>query len=243
MKGLQGLLIAIALGIVGAVCNWFYITRQAANYEKMAFVVIRPGAQINPGDRFKESHFEPVEVPVNNLGNLETIAVRWRDLNTVIGEFATRSYSGNELLLREDLKTPPQRDLSELLGEDEVLRWVPVDQRSFAPDHVNPGNFVKFVVPMMATVPANTAGNGEAQGLTESTEYGPFEILTLGNRRGRKDVLVSRGGSTGQENLIGIRVELDGPSGVEADRLFEALRLTGNRGVEVVLLSDKVKPY
>lgn len=241
MKGLQGILIAVALGIVAAVCNWFYITSQAKDFNKVAFVVIQPGTQIDSGDRFKESHFEKVEIPENNLGNLQTIAVLWSDLDTVVGQTSPRSFSGSEILLRADLKTPPQRDISELLGENEVLRWVPVDQRSFTPDHVNPGNMVRFVVPLF------TGGNGNkpngaskaASNLTKSEEFGPFEVLTLGNRRGRKEILRSRGATTGQENLIGIRVSSDGPSGKEAQRLFDALRVTGNAGVQIILLSAK----
>ncbi len=248
MKGLQGILIAVALGIVAAVCNWFYITGHAKDFVKVSFVVVKSGTQIDVGDRFKKSHFEKVDIPENNLGHLETVAVRWSDLDTVVGQTSPRSFSGSEILLRYDLKTPPQRDVSELLGENEVLRWVPVDQRSFTPDHVNPGNLVRFVVPMF-TAAKGARGNAPPKGsaavpqsLRQSEEFGPFEVLTLGNRRGRKEILRSRGATTGQENLIGIRVASDGPSGKEAQRLFDALRLTGNSGVQIILLSAKTPP-
>lgn len=233
MRGLQGIAIAAALAIVGALCNWFYITKQATSFRKVSFIVISQDASINPGDRFKESHFEKVEIPDSTLGNLEKIAVLWTDLQTVIGETASRSYQGGELLLQEDLQTPPQRKVSEELGEGEVLRWVPVDQRMFAPDHVNPGDIVKFVV---ATI---GAGGNPTNASVSSTEFGPFEILTLGNRRGRKEVLQSRGGALGQENLIGIRVSAADKSGKEAERLFDALRRSGTQGVQVILLSSR----
>ena len=29
MKGLQGMIVAAGLGIIGAICNWFYISQQA----------------------------------------------------------------------------------------------------------------------------------------------------------------------------------------------------------------------
>ena len=163
MKGLQGILIAVALGIVAAVCNWFYITGHAKDFVKVSFVVVKSGTQIDVGDRFKKSHFEKVDIPENNLGHLETVAVRWSDLDTVVGQTSPRSFSGSEILLRYDLKTPPQRDVSELLGENEVLRWVPVDQRSFTPDHVNPGNLVRFVVPMF-TAAKGARGNARPNG-------------------------------------------------------------------------------
>lgn len=243
MKGLQGILIAGALGIVAAVCNWFYITSHAKDFVKVSFVVIKPGTQIDNGDRFKKSHFEKVDIPENNLGHLQIVAVRWSDLDTVVGQTAPRSFSGSEILLRDDLKTPPQRDISELLGEDEVLRWVPVDQRSFTPDHVNPGNMVRFVVPLFTGGNGNSSGpSNAASNLTKSEEFGPFEVLTLGNRRGRKEILRSRGATTGQENLIGIRVSSNGPSAKESQRLFDALKLTGNSGVQIILLSAKKAP-
>lgn len=236
MKGILGITVALALGVVAAICNWFYLAKQARDYERVSFVLIKPATQINPGDRFKESHFEPVDLPEMYLGNLDQIAVRWRDIDTVLGEVAVKSYTGNELLLRNDLRTPPQRNLSEMLGEGEVLRWVPVDQRTFAPDHINPGDLVKFIV---VTSASRSVRENDPQALTDSSEFGPFEILTLGNRRGRKEILKLRGGSVGQENLIGIRVKESDRSGTEAERLFSALQRTGNQGVQVVLLSAR----
>ena len=123
-----------------------------------------------------------------------------------------------------------------MLGEGEVLRWVPVDQRTFAPDHINPGDLVKFIV---VTSASRSVRENDPQALTDSSEFGPFEILTLGNRRGRKEILKLRGGSVGQENLIGIRVKESDRSGTEAERLFSALQRTGNQGVQVVLLSAR----
>lgn len=236
MRGLQGIAIAVALGIVGALCNWFYITKQASNFVKVSFVAISQDSQINPGDKFKESHFIKIDIPESNQGNLDEVAVLWRDLPTVIGEVANRPYRGGEILLQNDLQTPPQRNISEELGEGEVLRWVPVDQRTFAPDHINPGDMVKFDV----STPGRAAqGNNARSTVTSTTQFGPFEILTLGNRRGKKEILKSRGGSVGQENLIGIRVEEKGKSGEEAGRLFDAMKRTGSQGVQVILLSAR----
>ena len=52
MRGLPGLIIAAALGIVGAICNWAYLARQASRMEKEAFVALKGTAQLNLGDRF-----------------------------------------------------------------------------------------------------------------------------------------------------------------------------------------------
>ena len=71
MRGLPGLLIAVGLGIVGAICNWYYLSRQAAQMEKVAFVALNGDAQLNLGDRFADDHFMQVQLPSNNLGNLQ----------------------------------------------------------------------------------------------------------------------------------------------------------------------------
>lgn len=239
MRGMQGLAIAAALGIVGAVCNWFYIYQQAANYDKIYFVAVKRGVHLNPGERFKESHLEAFDIPLEGAGSLPEAAVQWRDRGTVIGETAIRAYDGGEIILLEDLKTPSLGRMSDELGAGETLRWVPVDQRMMASDHINPGDMVLFV--LATPGPGGRAGAGAGNGASglNTTEYGPFEVLTLGNRRGRKDVLQSRGGALGNENLIGIRIEEKGESLQESKRLFDALRITGSQGVQVILLSSR----
>ncbi|HUG92892.1 MAG TPA: hypothetical protein VML55_18770 [Planctomycetaceae bacterium] len=242
MKGLQGLIIAAALGIVAAVCNWLYVNRQAAGYERETFVGVKAAAQVNAGDTFEESDLEPVSVPRQYLGDLDKRAVRWADRSTAIGQKATRSYFNDEVLLAQDLTTPAQRNLSEVLGENEAARWVPADPATFVPRHFNPGDLVSFVVPVAGgTSPASRNGTGAPlPALTET--IGPFEILALGDRKGQTELLRARGASAGQENKIAIRVKvkgnaLDDPA---AERLFQLLHQNGYKGVEVMLYSAQM---
>jgi hypothetical protein len=241
MKGLQGLIIAGALGIVAAVCNWLYVNRQAAGYERVIFVGVRASAQVNAGDTFDESDFEPVAVPRQYLGDLDTRAVLWADRSTAVGLKATRSYFNDEILLVQDLTTPAQRNLSELLGENEAARWVPADPSTFVPRHFNPGDLVSFVVPVAgAASPAGNSTDAPDPGLTET--IGPFEILALGDRQGRTELLRSRGASAGQESKIAIRVQLKGNrlDDPAAERLFQLIRQNGYKGVEVMLYSAEM---
>ena len=128
MKGMPGILIAAGLGIVGAFCNWFYVTSQARNYKPVAFVAIKPDAQINLGDRLLVDHFVQVDVPEAAVGELENVAVRWEDRETAAGYHATKSYRGGEILLLRDLVTVAQQDLTErLLDDNDVLFQVVVD--------------------------------------------------------------------------------------------------------------------
>jgi len=240
MRGVQGLVIAVMCGLIGAVCNYLYVSKQARDYQKVAFVAIDSSARINRGDRFSNEHFSPVNIPKQNVGDLREVAVLWDDRSTVVGIPATRSYVGGEIVLRQDLKTRAQRDLSGLLGENEALRWVPVDQRSFVAEHVNPGDHVSFVVP---DISGNSSGGSSSSGMPAAggTEtVGPFEIMALGTRKGRRDVFRAEGGSPSHENVIGIRVLLqNGRLDERSQRLFEVLRLTNHQGVQVMLHSSR----
>ena len=97
MRGLPGLIIAAGLGIVGAICNWFYLSRQASQMEKVSFVAVKSAAQLNLGDQFKESDLIQVDIPRDNLGNLNEVAVPWKNVRTVVGMAATKAYRGPPL--------------------------------------------------------------------------------------------------------------------------------------------------
>lgn len=240
MKGTQGLIIAAILGLGGAFCNWFYITRLAANYEKISFVAIDSNAQINQGDRFKKEHFVRVEIPKNNVGHLRYAAVLWKDRSTAYGYPAPRAYAGGEILLGHDLTTPSQIELTEMLGENEVARWVPVDSRTFVPEKVNPGDDVSFVVPRLAGGAVRKTTNSRELLAGPTEVIGPFRILALGTRTGRRELRKAAGLSSGPEHVITIGVRFEnGKMDDHAERLFDVLRLTGNKGVQVMLHSAK----
>jgi hypothetical protein len=224
MRGLPGLLIAVGLGIVGAICNWYYLSRQASQMEKVAFVTLRGDAQLNLGDRFLDDHLAKVELPSNNLGNLQEVGVLWREKASVIGLAATKAYRGNELLLWQDLQTPSERDFSELLAVNEVARWVPVDGRSFIPERVSPGNLISFIFGRTSATPTPGNSSNPALRTSGSTIIGPFRILSLGARTGDRDPRQAYTRSTGQETLIGISFKVtEGALDPEAEKLFQIL--------------------
>ncbi|MGH7198980.1 MAG: hypothetical protein ACREJB_00135, partial [Planctomycetaceae bacterium] len=187
--------------------------------------------------------FMEVRIPKNALGNLDQAAVRWDDRVTIRGKSATRPFQGGEILLLQDLQEPTQKSLSEMLAADEVARWVPVDANSFIPEKVNPGDLVSFLVPKLPDANIGAANSIEPAGLAQTEIIGPFRILMLGTRTGRKGVQEAAGGRSGPEHIITIRVQLDenGQMEQKAQDLFESLRLTGNKSVQVVLHSAKMK--
>lgn len=237
MRGLAGIIVAIGLGILGAILNFFYLAQQASKMEKVSFVAIDSSAQLNLGDKFKEAHFSKVDIPRNNLGNLEQVGVLWSDRSTVIDMQATKAYRGGELLLQQDLRTPPEKAISQLLGANELARSVPVDPRSFVPELLAPGDLVSFVVPQL---PGNTrTGSSNQPGSTSTSTQvlGPFQVLSLGARLGDSDVRRANNLPRTQEHLLSVRIrrQEDGRLEAQAELLFQYLSSTSNSPLQLVV--------
>ncbi len=239
MKGTLGLVVAIALGVVGALCNWLYVHRQAAGFEKINFVMISPNAQINLGDRLKDEHLETVAIPRQYAETLSHVAIKWTDRETIKGLRATRSYRGGELLLQQDLSTPVEKNTSEMLAVDEVAVEVPVDPRTFVSENYKPGDRVYFFAPRYMAAKTN---NPLPSVLGDATQIaGPFRILALGSRKSSLEVEQAARKRLAREDVITIGVNFKDKDfdGKEAKALFEILKLTGNQGVQVAKVSAR----
>jgi hypothetical protein len=166
--------------------------------------------------------------------------VLFADRGTVVGMRANREYLGGELLLRQDLKTPPAE--LKLMSENECAMWVPVDTRSFVPSLVTPGDWVSFLV---SAAPGSLAPPGEedpdappAAPLTaaRSELIGPFRVLSLGNRLGSAEVFKASGLSQQQENVMTISVRMEGGDiDPKAKKLFGLLQQSSLRQAGVML--------
>lgn len=241
MKGLMGIWIAVALGILGAFCNWFYIAQEAARFERENFIAISDSRAVNPGDKFSDSDFVQLPIPKGSVGNLEKSAVKWTDLNTAVGQIATRAFEPGQILLRSDLEQPPPPDVQSNLGPGELAMWVPMDTRSVVPSLLKAGDYVSFIVasapPAPTPVGAETAGPAPAQHL-----IGPYRILAMGNRLGSAEKLRAYGNNITQENMMAIAVKID-PSG-ELDAAGKALTTAlkvDNARLQVLLYKDSPK--
>ncbi len=233
MKGMPGMMIAAGLGVVGALCNWFYVQNQARNYETVSFVAIAPDAGINSGDRFREEHFVKVDVPRKFVGMLESVAVQWKVLKTVVGVRATRQHRDGELLLQSSLETPAQRDLSEKLSDDEVLFQVVVDSSTFISEHYNPDDEVQFFVPQYLEAVAAPNGPSQPSPVVGSTRtVGPFRILALGTRKGTREVATAYDRRPVRENVITIALKF--PFDQQAEALFRLIGAGGSRGLRII---------
>jgi hypothetical protein len=241
MKGVPGLLIAVGLGIVGAFCNWMYLAAKGHDLDMVDFIGISENAKINPGDKFNEAQFIKISIPANAVGNLDKAAFLWSNIPTVVGVAATKSYSPGEILLRQDVRTPPEMDVKRQLAADERVLWIPVDTRTFVPALVNAGDNVSFIVPRLTTAGAPPAAaeaddDGDKRPPPSTETIGPFRILALGNRLGSQEVLRAAGMTPSQENVMAVAVRfVAGEFDEKGQRLVDLLRLTNFQQVQVIL--------
>lgn len=238
MKGMTGLLLAIGLGVIGAVANWIYVAKQGAAVATVEFVGVKPNTRIDIGQVFVEDHFEKVPIPRNRAGTLEGHAFTWDARQALLGYKATRTFTGGELVLIEDTRTTSRKSAAEKAGKEEVVKWVPVDTRAFVSKMVNPGDLVAFTLSAGGTGP------------NAMETIGPFRILALGTRGGEVGVQRASGGATANESVLSIAVKMknppkpneawDGELETKAERLFELLRTSGYQAAEVTLFSEKL---
>lgn len=244
MKGIYGLLLAIALGLVGAGFNYLYLQNKAGQIEMVHFIGVRLDRDLPEGHRLTEADLVKVGIPKPYVGNLEQFALRDTAWSSVIGQAIVRPKPGGSLLLADDIRTPP----AELrLEPNEVLLWIPVDTKSFVPSLLNPGDRVSFLISraVLPPVPASPM----ADDMAESTEatfpqptdqveiVGPFTVASVGSRVGSAEVFRATRLPASHENVIGIRVTLDSQGKVPAEvvRLKQLLDATGYRPVAVML--------
>jgi hypothetical protein len=240
MKGVPGLLIAVGLGIAGAFCNWLYLAAKGHDLDMVDFIGISENAKINPGDKFNETQFIKISIPANAVGNLDKDAFLWSNIPTVVGVAATKSYSPGEILLRQDVRTPPEMDIKRQLAADERVKWIPVDTRTFVPALVNAGDNVSFIVPRLTTAgpppPSDADDDGDKRPPRSTETIGPFRILALGNRLGSQEVLRASGMTASQESTMAIAVKfVNGEFDEKAQRLIDLLFLTNFQQVQVIL--------
>jgi hypothetical protein len=231
MKSIQGLVVAVALGITGAIFNWMYLHSGPSQEQTAKFLGIKQGQVVNRGDIIREEHLVIAEIPEKWVGNLRGFAVPYDAKSTVVGVPVSRTLVGECLLLEEDVKVPP----AELkLEPGETAMWVTVDSRAFVPSLFKPGDTVSFLLPHGAVPgqgqPGAPAGASDA--------IGPFTILALGNRLGSLDVMRAAKMQPVQENVLAIRVSPHVPGETDrAEKLYALLQSSNFRQVGIQLHS------
>lgn len=253
MKNWIGLLIALSLGFVACLLNWKYLQGKTREVEFISFLAIDEDVRLKAGDKFQEEHFARVDIPRKNVGRLPETAVLFSDRQTVVSMKALHEYRGGEIILRQELKTPPAEFQ---LESNELAIWIPVNSATFVPELVQPGDQVSFVVPDPANVfneilqrenSRNPAGPEFTEIPPEDIEkpriepgkselVGPFRVISLGDRLGSHEVNVAVRGSRTRENVMGIAVTRRG-DGMDpnAEKLVRWMQQPDFRQAAVVL--------
>lgn len=260
MKNWIGLLIALSLAIVACLLNWQYLERKSKEVDEISFLAIAENVSLKTGDTFTEKHFTNLKIPRKNAGSLQETAVLYSDMQTVVSMKALHDYRGGEIVLRQELKTPPEEFK---LGENELAMWIPVSTAAFVSALVKPGDEVSFVVPSPGSVfrDIEESANPEDQlgpefGTTEDIDdpdknlpvtnnselVGPFRVLSLGSRLGSYEVSVASGAPRARENVMGIAVtKLGNKIDPKAEKLVRWMAQPNFRQASVVLHPRKPK--
>jgi len=259
MKGIQGLILALGLGIAGALFNWAYLNRAAGDVDTVGFIGVAPDKNIGRGEPIREEDLVEVPIPAIPAAKLKDFAYRYEDRRTVVGMNVWREVQGGSLLLRTDLKSPPPalqfgQDLK--TGTNEVAMFVPVDTRAIVPSLLVPGrDSVSFLVSrsrLGVPTPAEGAEGGAAAAPVPSPDVplpagapeliGPFKILAVGNRLGDAEVQRAAKIPQLQENVIVVSVKIEGGKlETKAQRLLQLLTETNFRQVGVILHARQAK--
>jgi hypothetical protein len=261
MKGIQGLILALALGIAGAFFNWAYLASRAKEVAMVDFVAIKPGASLNRGDTIREDQIDRLSIPASAVGNLREYTVVYGARQTVIGRPVWRVKPGGSLLLTDDLRTPPPvLNIGENSGPDgeEVGLSIPVGG-AMVTSLFDPGDLVSFVTntthysrPTPAVRPADPDKDPKAAKpvpvtdpsvpITETEIIGPFKILAMGNRLGSLEVMKANRMSPAQENVLTISVKLvEGTLELKAQKLLNMINAANGQQYKVIMYARKKK--
>lgn len=252
MKGIHGLILAIGLGIAGALFNFAYLASRSRDVEKVPFIGVKEDKVVGRGEPLSEENIEPVEIPRRWVGKLEEYAILYSARQTVLGRRPWRPLEGGSLLLRSDLRTPPRElHFGENLppGVQEMATGVPIDSRKFVPSLVQPGDLVSFIVSASRTdsptlaeakkadpkgAPAAAAPRPASRDAVDLC--GPFKVLAIGNRLGTQDVMRAAKITQTQENVMTIAVKIEnGKMEPEAARLMRILEQAGSKSLGYLL--------
>ena len=256
MNNWIGLLIALSLALVAGVLNWQYLERKTEEVEMIAFVAVKEGTTIEPGERFLDEHFAKLNIPKKSVGSLEESAVLFEDRHTVTSMKAVNLHRSGQVILRQELRTPP-KELN--IGANEEGFWVPVGGSSFVSSLFSPGDMVSFSLPAPRTVrlqnktpePVEDPEDPNAQWNYDGpqsnleinqgpTEFvGPFRIISVGARLGSSRVSRATSGRGGAESTLGVAIKktADGQRDANGKLLIERVLAPGFRHAGVLLHS------
>jgi hypothetical protein len=257
MKGITGLIVAIGLGIAGALANLFYLHSEAQKVETVSFIGVKKS--VNSGERLLEDNLVEVKIPLDHVGNLDQYAYKWEALKSVTGASVWRALDcskGAVLLVSSDIQTP-HKELA--LGKGEIAVCVPVP-RNFVTSHINPGDKVSFkfwnTVPAAAPTRAGKEASSPAiagdltpkpeepdaipQPAGPSEVIGPFVVMAVGNRLDSVEVMKAAKIPQLQDNVLVLRISKNMPGEEERyEKLGMRIHSAGSNSYDLILNSKE----
>lgn len=220
MKGLTGLIVALVLGVLAVGLNWFYLESKTKNFKSTVFLGIKEDVTIKPGDPFQASHFEAVAIPTAHAKELPEFVYLYEDRTILENVKALRMYTGGELILKQDYRTPMPK--LKPPAADEVLLPISVSERS---PLIEPGDNVSFLI---ATPELGRGGNS-------SQLIGPFVVASIGNQVGSSDVMKAYGIQHLSSNQLNLLVKKEGEVlEASAMTLLKSLSQSNVRDIRVI---------
>jgi hypothetical protein len=262
MKGIQGLVLALALGILGAVFNCIYLASRAKDVDNVDFVAIAPNVVLVRGEPLKDEQLSKVSIPRQNVGNLGQYALLWSAKDTVVGSKVWRAKTGGSLLLNDDTTTPPGELAFGHDDPNERAFFVPINTGNIVTSLLSPGDEVSFLVNRSrfaapAPAPAKPAAESAAKdaGVAKDKEklkpvadpvaspavdtdvIGPFKILAIGNRMSSTPVWNAGRSASTSENVLTISVTMKDLDHLDEkpQKLWDLLKATNFQQVGVLL--------
>lgn len=248
MKPMHGIILAIGLGIAGALFNFAYLTKMSGEFEVIEFVGIKDGTTISPGDRLTLADLEPVPIPMASVEELDKVAIRYSATEAIKTLTVWRLLTGPTLLFKDDLDPTLPRELD--LEENEAIVGISVSPGTYVPSLVDPGDQVSFVIstsrinwPTPAVQPDAEQTDG-ADGAEEGTTVPPrpssatrtIGKFTVTRVEPRPGTAANRMRSS-RSNMIKIRftVAEDGtPLDRKVQTLFDLLHSSSARVIAVI---------
>lgn len=256
MKGFNGLILGLGIGIAAALFNWAYITRATGSVETVAFFGVAASRNVEAGQILASEDLVPVPLPAATARRLKGFAFVYPDDRaTVVGMRTTRPVPGGSILLVDDLRPPPPKLVfggQPAGNEEEIAMFIPIDTRTIVTSLLEPGDTVSFIV--SAPTPAENPAPEDAQPTADPRNFPPtaagtqggvagaprivgkFKILAVGNRLSNLDIHRAYQLPQSQENVLTVSVRLvGGRLEPKAEQLWKMLEATNFRQVGVIL--------
>ncbi len=255
MKGMQGLIVALILGVIGAMCNWTYLNHKSQQVTIVNFVGVKDS--LRRGELITEGNLVPVPIPENQVGSLRDFAYPWNSRKSLVSRPVCLAIPEKSLLLRDHMRTPVVElefgQTGSKAESTERIMWVPIDPRKAVASLISPGDLVSFNVPRVSALPTRAPATEDGEepevaapkptpvitpGVTSPNEIiGPFKVLALGNRLQSTETTQAHRVQQGNENVLAIAVTVDAANHLEpkAQRLWDLLQAANFQNVGVLL--------